>query len=71
MLLGHGRKITQLDRDVVRTHLTKGLGFSKEDRDVDIQRIGYMASELVRHGGVVVCTAVSPYRTTATTCAIW
>jgi sulfate adenylyltransferase len=53
-----------LDGDVVRTHLSKGLGFSKEDRDVNIRRIGYVASEIVRHGGVVVCAAVSPYRAT-------
>jgi sulfate adenylyltransferase len=64
LLLEHGRQVTQLDGDVVRTHLSKGLGFSKEDRDVNIRRIGYVASELVRHGGVVVCAAVSPYRAT-------
>jgi sulfate adenylyltransferase len=51
-----------LDGDVVRTHLSKGLGFSKEDRDVNIRRIGFVASEIVRHGGVVVCAAISPYR---------
>jgi len=55
---------TVLDGDVVRTHLSKGLGFSKEDRDVNIRRIGYVASEIVRHGGVVICAAVSPYRAT-------
>jgi sulfate adenylyltransferase len=60
----HGRQVTVLDGDVVRTHLSKGLGFSKADRDVNILRIGYVASELVRHGGVVICAAVSPYRTT-------
>ena len=48
----------------MRTNLSKGLGFSKEDRDVNIQRIGYVASEIVSHGGVVVCAAVSPYRAT-------
>jgi sulfate adenylyltransferase len=62
LLQQHGRQITVLDGDVVRTHLSKGLGFSKEDRDVNIRRIGYVASEIVRHGGVVVCAAVSPYR---------
>src|SRR6185295_11028170 len=51
-----------LDGDVVRTHLSKGLGFSKEDRDTNILRIGFVAAEIVRHGGAVVCAAVSPYR---------
>lgn len=64
LLLEHGRQVTMLDGDVVRTHLSKGLGFSKEDRDVNIRRIGYVASEIVRHGGVVLCAAVSPYRAT-------
>lgn len=63
-LLEHGRQVTLLDGDVVRTHLSKGLGFSKEDRDINIRRIGFVAAELVRHGGVVVCAAVSPYRAT-------
>ncbi len=64
LLLEHGRQGTVLDGDVVRTHLSKGLGFSKEDRDINIRRIGYVASELVRQGGIVVCAAVSPYRAT-------
>lgn len=64
VLLEHGRQVTVLDGDVVRTHLSKGLGFSKEDRDINIRRIGYVASELVRHGGVVICAAISPYRAT-------
>ncbi len=64
LLLEHGRQVTVLDGDVVRTHLSKGLGFSKEDRDVNIRRIGYVAAEIVRHGGVVICAAVSPYRAT-------
>lgn len=64
LLLEHGRNITQLDGDVVRTHLSKGLGFSKEDRDINIRRIGFVASEMVRHGGVAVCAAISPYRAT-------
>jgi sulfate adenylyltransferase len=64
LLMEHGRQITVLDGDVVRTHLSKGLGFSKEDRDTNIRRIGYVASEIVRHGGVAVCAAVSPYRAT-------
>ncbi|HEX7151441.1 MAG TPA: bifunctional sulfate adenylyltransferase/adenylylsulfate kinase [Thermoanaerobaculia bacterium] len=61
-LLEAGREVTLLDGDVVRTHLSKGLGFSKEDRDANVLRIGFVASEIVRHGGAVVCAAVSPYR---------
>jgi sulfate adenylyltransferase len=64
LMLEHGRQVTVLDGDVVRTHLSKGLGFSKEDRDINIRRIGFVAAEIVRHGGVVVCAAVSPYRAT-------
>ena len=64
LLLEHGRQMTVLDGDVVLTHLSKGLGFSKEDRDINIRRIGYMSAEIVRHGGVVICAAVSPYRAT-------
>ncbi len=64
LLLEKGRNITVLDGDVVRTHLSKGLGFSKEDRDTNIRRIGYVASEIVRHGGMVICAAISPYRAT-------
>lgn len=62
LLLEDGRQSTLLDGDVVRTHLSKGLGFSKEDRDININRIGFVASEIVKHGGIVVCAAVSPYR---------
>lgn len=64
LLLEHGRRVTLLDGDVVRTNLSKGLGFSKEDRDTNIRRIGFVAAEIVRHGGVSVCAAVSPYRAT-------
>jgi sulfate adenylyltransferase len=64
LLLEHGRQVTVLDGDVVRTHLSKGLGFSKQDRDTNIRRIGFVAAEIVRHGGTVVCAAVSPYRAT-------
>jgi sulfate adenylyltransferase len=64
LLLERGRHVTVLDGDVVRTHLSKGLGFSKEDRDTNIRRIGFVAAEIVRHGGVALCAAVSPYRTT-------
>ncbi len=59
-----GRRFTFLDGDVVRTHLSKGLGFSREDRDTNIRRIGWVASEIVRHGGVALCAAVSPYEST-------
>ena len=62
MLLEHGRQVTVLDGDVVRTHLSKGLGFSKEDRDTNILRIGFVASEITRHHGTAVCAAISPYR---------
>jgi sulfate adenylyltransferase len=62
MLMEYGRQLTVLDGDVVRTHLSRGLGFSKEDRDTNILRIGYVAAEIVRHGGAVICAAVSPYR---------
>lgn len=64
LLQENGRQVTELDGDVVRTHLSRGLGFSKADRDINIRRIGYVASEIVRHGGVVICAAVSPYRAT-------
>ncbi|MDT5156676.1 MAG: sulfate adenylyltransferase [Acidobacteriota bacterium] len=67
-LLEHGRQVTVLDGDVVRTHLSKGLGFSKDDRDTNIRRIGYVAAEIVRHGGGVICAAVSPYRPTRNEC---
>jgi sulfate adenylyltransferase len=64
MLMERGRHVTVLDGDVVRTHLSKGLGFSREDRDANILRIGFVAAEIVRHGGGAVCAAVSPYRAT-------
>ncbi len=62
LLLERGKQLTVLDGDVVRTHLSKGLGFSAEDRDTNIMRIGYVAGEIVRHGGNVICAAISPYR---------
>ena len=64
LLLEHGRQVTLLDGDVVRTHFSEGLGFSKEDRDSNVLRMGYVAAEIVRHGGVAICAAVSPYRAT-------
>ncbi|MCI0518729.1 MAG: bifunctional sulfate adenylyltransferase/adenylylsulfate kinase [Chloroflexi bacterium] len=64
LLLERGRQVTVLDGDVVRTHLSKGLGFSREDRDTNILRIGYVSGEIARHGGTVICAAISPYRST-------
>ncbi len=64
MLLERGRQATMLDGDVVRTHLSKGLGFSQEDRDTNILRIGFVAGEIARHNGTVICAAISPYRKT-------
>lgn len=62
LLMEGGLRVTLLDGDVVRTHLSKGLGFSKEDRDTNILRIGFVAAEIVKHHGVAICAAVSPYR---------
>src|SRR5512141_1328639 len=64
LLLERGREIAILDGDVVRTHLSKGLGFSKEDRDTNILRIGFVAGEIVHATGTVICAAISPYRAT-------
>jgi len=68
MLLERGRQVTVLDGDVVRTHLSKGLGFSKEDRDTNIRRIGFVAAEIVRHNGIALCAAVSPYHASRNEC---
>jgi sulfate adenylyltransferase len=64
LLEARGRRVTLLDGDVVRTHLSKGLGFSREDRDENVRRVGFVAAEIVRHGGLAVCALVSPYRGT-------
>jgi sulfate adenylyltransferase len=64
LLQEFGRHVTLLDGDVVRNHLSRGLGFSKEDRDANIRRIGFVASEIVKHQGTAICAAVSPYRAT-------
>jgi adenylyl-sulfate kinase len=61
-LLDDGYAVETLDGDVVRTHLSKGLGFSKEDRDENIRRIGFVAGLLTRHGVTVLVSAISPYR---------
>lgn len=61
-LKARGCKVEILDGDVVRTHLSKGLGFSKEDRDTNIRRIGFVAHLLSRNGVVAIAAAISPYR---------
>jgi sulfate adenylyltransferase len=57
-----GRNCSLLDGDEIRTHLSKGLGFSKEDRDANIRRVGYVAGLIAQHGGTTVCSVISPYR---------
>lgn len=56
------RQVTLLDADIIRTHLSKGLGFSKEDRSLNVRRIGYVASEIVKHGGLVIVANIAPYK---------
>jgi adenylyl-sulfate kinase len=56
-----GHVVDHLDGDIVRTHLSKGLGFSKEDRDTNISRIGWVASRVARAGAAVIVSAISPY----------
>ena len=63
-LEARGHLVEYLDGDTVRTHLSKGLGFSKEDRDTNIERIGWVASRLTRHGAAVLVSAISPYEAT-------
>jgi adenylyl-sulfate kinase len=60
-LARRGRMVEKLDGDVVRPHLSHGLGFSKEDRDANVERIGWVAARLTRHGAAVVVSAISPY----------
>jgi len=62
-----GRPVTLLDGDVVRTLLSSGLSFSKADRDLNIRRIGFIASEITRHGGIAICAPIAPYRETRQT----
>jgi adenylyl-sulfate kinase len=57
-----GAKVELLDGDVVRTHLSKGLGFSKEDRDTNVRRIGFVCNLLSRNGVIAIAAAISPYR---------
>lgn len=61
-LLDAGERVEVLDGDVVRAHLTKGLGFSREDRDENVRRIGFVASLLARNDVTVLCSVISPYR---------
>ncbi len=59
-----GRPVTLLDGDVVRKHLSQELGFSKEHRDLNIRRIGYVASEITKNGGIAICAPIAPYTAT-------
>jgi sulfate adenylyltransferase len=59
-----GRPVTLLDGDVVRKHLSSELGFSKEHRDINIRRIGYVASEITKNGGIALCAPIAPYAAT-------
>lgn len=68
LLEAEHRVVTVLDGDLIRTHLSKGLGFSRADRDTNIRRIGFVANEVVRHGGAVICAVISPYRATRDEC---
>lgn len=61
MMERSSRPVTLLDGDDVRRHLSRGLGFSREDRDANITRIGWVAAEIVRHGGIAVCAPIAPY----------
>ena len=61
-LLAAGHRVEVLDGDVVRTHLTKGLGFAREDREENVRRIGFVAHLLSRNGVVAVASVISPYR---------
>jgi adenylyl-sulfate kinase len=63
-LESQGALVEYLDGDVVRDHLSKGLGFSKEDRDTHIERIGWLASRLARHGATVIVSVISPFAET-------
>jgi adenylylsulfate kinase len=66
-----GLIVEYLDGDTVRTHLSKGLGFSKEDRDTHVERVGWVASRLTRQGGAVITAAISPYEETRQKARDW
>jgi sulfate adenylyltransferase len=59
-----GRPVTLLDGDLVRRHLSSELGFSKEDRDINVRRIGFVASEITKNGGIAICAPIAPYDAT-------
>ena len=63
LLLERGRTVTLLDGDDVRTHLSSGLGFSRADRDTNVRRIGWVAAQIAKHGGIAVCAPIAPYAT--------
>ena len=63
-LLAAGKRVEVLDGDIVRTHLSEGLGFSREDRDLNVARIAFVAHLLARNGVAVIVSAVSPYKST-------
>ncbi|MFL6140206.1 MAG: adenylyl-sulfate kinase [Frankiaceae bacterium] len=60
-LMAAGRSTSMLDGDVVRTHLSKGLGFSRADRDTNVRRIGFVAAEITKHGGIAIAAPIAPY----------
>jgi adenylylsulfate kinase len=62
LLAARGKRVEMLDGDVVRTHLTAGLGFTRADRDVNVRRIAWVADLVARHGGVAIVAAISPFR---------
>ena len=68
LLEAEQRIVSVLDGDQVRVHLSAGLGYSRADRDANIRRIGFVAAEIVRHGGAVICATISPYREARDAC---
>jgi len=64
LLVEAGRTVTLLDGDEVRTHLSAGLGFGKADRDTNVRRIGWVAAQIAKHGGLAVCAPIAPYAAT-------
>jgi len=56
-----GRPVTLLDGDIVRKHLSSELGFSEKDRDINIRRIGFVAAEITKNGGIAICAPIAPY----------
>ncbi len=57
------RKVTVLDGDIIRRHLSQELGFSKEHRNINVERTGFVASEITKHGGISICALIAPYET--------